>query len=200
MSRLSLRLRAWQTVEESSLALWLPPSMQWINEIRHSAIYVLSLVDGGASSRWRWRCIWSWSKKKVRHWNRAEILSPGSRRPTKSRAKPSPLLFHTTWDSFFEKRLTRPHTSLRRPLVHCALVQNMARTNTNAIKNWFPQLAVSFCWKSAREDFCSILISENDIWDDCGHSPDQKGSRLGQKQSQGMSSGADVSISTTLHC
>lgn len=100
------------------------------------------------------------------------------------------------------KELMRPHTSLRQALA-CSL-HTWAHANMHAqkhtIKDWFPQLVVLFHWKNAKEDLCSVLISESDIWDDCGHSPDQTGRQLGQKESQSMHSEADVSISTTLHC
>lgn len=138
--------------------------------------------------------------KKVGHWNRAETLSPGSRHPTKSRERPS-LLFQYTMTLIYwkEKEQMRPHVSLRQPHACSTHRQNMP-AQTHTINNWFPQLVVSFHWNDAREDFCSTLIGESDIWDDCGHSPDQTGKRLGQKQSQSIHSEADVSISTTLHC
>lgn len=41
--------------------------------------------------------------KKGGHWNYAETLSPGSRRPTKSQAKPSPLLFQYTMRLIYRK-------------------------------------------------------------------------------------------------
>lgn len=105
------------------------------------------------------------------------------------------LCSNTPWHLLIPKQLMRPHTSLR----HIFSMHTCTCTET-PINDWFSQLAVSFYWRNAKEDFCSVLISERDISDDFGHSPDQKGSAHGQKKSQRMHSEADVTVSTTLHC
>lgn len=140
----------------------------------------------------------------VDHGHKNRTLEPcgniitGYQASNKKQREATPLLKYTMTFTYPKaKELMRPHTSLRQPRT-CSM-HTWAHTCT-PIKDWFPQLVVSFHWRNAKEDFCSVLISESDIWDDFGHSPDQKGRWLGQKKSQGMHSEADVSISTTLHC
>lgn len=178
-----------------------PPVTLWIN----GALSYLCALTG-------WQCCLMQTTlemhlimvTKVGHWNRAGNIITGYQASNTKQREATPL-FQCTMTLIYRKRkeLMGPHTSLRRALacsLHTWAHANIACAKTHTIKDWFPRLVVSFHWKNAKEDLCSVLISESDIWDDCGHSPDQTGRQLGQKESQSMHSEADVSISTTLHC
>lgn len=166
-----------------------PPSVMWwiMVIVALSYIYIICALTG-----W-WCCLvrttlemylvvvkkQNQKKTKVGHWNHCRNII--AKKQATNKKPPSPLLFQYTMKLIYRKETDETtHISKMAACMPCACAKHGPLKH--AIKNWFPQFPVSFCWESAREDFCGALISESDIWDDCGHSPDQ-GRRLGQKQS-----------------
>lgn len=55
-------------------------------------------------------------------------------------------------------------------------IEHVHMQTTTPIIDRFPQLAVLFHWKNAKEELCSVLISWSDIWDDLAHSSNVRNS------------------------